>query len=93
VEPTICIANSSHAVVLNNHLQEENICLLNLHAWSFIANANNRANANPTLFRISTKYATPRKPKYARVKYCRGNSDEQGQSVMQYWIDLIFLVR
>jgi hypothetical protein len=31
VEPTISIANSSHVAVLNNYLQEENICLLSEH--------------------------------------------------------------
>lgn len=35
MEPTIRIANPSHAVVLNNHLQEENICLLNLNLRYF----------------------------------------------------------
>ena len=64
MKPTVRIANSSHVVVLNIYLQEENICLLSRRrAWPWVENANNSCGAL-ILSQIDSRHA--------RVKYCSG---------------------
>lgn len=62
MEPTISIANSSHVDVLNNYLQEENICLLSQHVGPSMRNAKLRGTSN--LNQLASRYA--------RVKYRSG---------------------
>ena len=75
MKPTICIANSSHVVVLNNYLQEENICLLSRRVWPYVKHANNSYDTL-ILSRIPSRYA--------RLNIVVGSSDGRWQMVAQF---------
>ena len=84
MEPTICITNSSHAVILSDHLQEENICLLNQHAWSLLGEVifTQQLLISASAWGLDVQFdAAWKLKKDATVKYCSDSSEEQCQLV------------